>query len=252
MDNKDLFAFSNKKVVNRRNFLKGTGALVGGIMAMSLMSCGENGTTTKTGTDMPPTNSTGVTNPTTSITTTSTTADPVTVVPVTGTVGSGDNYDKFLIPGCTSHIAMDRLYSYDHVWVKKLEGNNVLMGITEKATLLIGGYDTSHLMTIPCAVGDHLQQDMIFCNVNGFKMNVEFLMPVSGKVLEINTAVLFNSNLVMGFAYTDGWILKLEMDHPEQLNDLLVPYNYGALQVPADYIWTGSSDEDGFKDYRLI
>ncbi len=239
------FAFSSEKGISRRQFIKDVGVFAGGLTIASMLGACNGTEPTKTNTTA--SNPTTVTSktPTTSITTTT----DITSVTNTGTktttttsgkqhiyqVPAGYNPETLPIPGCTTNVALDRLYSYYHIWVQKLEGNKVLIGITEKCVLLIGIVDTLNAYMLP-SVGSRIEKDTPFGYMDGKKMTVEFISPVSGKVLDVHDEAFYLEYQVLtGANYTQGWLMLVELDDLHDLDDLLNPYQYGKYQIPATY-----------------
>ena len=190
------FAFSSDKEITRRKFIKDLSLVAGGLTLTSLLgACSSEGTKTVTQNTMTsstiPTGTTVIStsSTTSSVTTSSTSATSNTTSSFTTTsimtkphlfTPPADwNPKTEPIPGCTTSVALDRLYSFDHIWVKQLEGNRVLMGITEKCVLLIGIVDAINQYGLP-KVGDRIYKERPFGYMNGKKMNVEFISPVSG------------------------------------------------------------------------
>ena len=110
------------------------------------------------------------------------------------------------------------------------------MGITEKCVLLIGVVDTLNTFSLP-NVGDRLQKDIPFGFMNGKKMNVEFISPVTGTVVDVHPEVVYSDyQCLTGSNYTNGWLLLVDVDDMSDLDDLLNPYQYGKYQIPSTYI----------------
>ena len=81
-----------------------------------------------------------------------------------------------------------------------------------------------------------IEKDMPFVFMDGTKMNVEFMSPVSGKVLDVHDEAFYSDYQVLtGSNYTKGWLLLVEVDDLHDLDDLLGPYEYGKFQIPATY-----------------
>lgn len=112
-------------------------------------------------------------------------------------------------------------YTEEHEWLR-LEGDNIAyVGITDFAQSELG-----ELVYIEVeSVGETLERGDEFGTVEAVKTTSELYMPVSGKVLEFN-AKLDDSEgddptLVNSDPYGEGWIIKIELSKPDELEDLL-------------------------------
>ena len=122
------------------------------------------------------------------------------------------------IPGCTTFTATDRKYIIEHMWIKMVAENIVAVGITEKMSELM---DLIYTMDLP-DVGKLLQKEGFFGYSEAGKMNVEFVSPVSGEVVDINPALKTNPELVFEDPYGKGWLFKVKSWRlSEQLRSLL-------------------------------
>ena len=122
----------------------------------------------------------------------------------------------------------DLRYTKDHEWIK-VEGNVATIGITDFAQSELGDIVYVEVES----VGDTLEKEAIFGTVEAVKTTSDLFMPVSGKVLEFNTD-LDSSNgdnpaLVNQDPYESGWIIKIEMTNPEELEELLSAAEYQKL-----------------------
>ncbi len=115
-------------------------------------------------------------------------------------------------------------YTSEHEWVRledpKSAGNVALVGITDFAQSELGELVYVEVDT----VGQHLEKDKIFGTVEAVKTTSELFMPVSGKILEFNPALDENDGdnpgLINEDPYGEGWIVKIELDNPTDLNEL--------------------------------
>ncbi|MBR6332706.1 MAG: twin-arginine translocation signal domain-containing protein [Dehalococcoidales bacterium] len=250
------FAFSSEKGITRRQFIKDVSVLAGGLtLATFLGGCGDGDETKTTTTASDPGTKTGQTSNTTTSKTTTTTSNTGTITNTA--TGNGQHLytatqetlpSTELIPGCTTYVALDRLYSFDHIWVKKLEGNKVLIGITEKCLLLIGFVDSTNPFSLPL-VGEKLKKDSPFGYMDGKKMYVEFMSPVSGTVLDVHPEAFYRVAQLSGSVfYNEGWLLLAEVDDMSDLDELLNPFQYGKYQIPQDYVLGSQANEALFLD----
>jgi len=177
-----------KQTVTRRQFLKEASLVVGGAAIASLAltsacsSPGNGGTTSNTGTT--------TTTSTPATTTNTTTSTPTSLPPSEDFIYSTPSERPPLmpIPGCTTFTATDRLYIVEHMWIKLVAENIVVIGITEKMSELMDKIYSLYLPEI-----DHkLTKEGYFGYGEAAKLNVEFISPVSGTVRQINNELFID------------------------------------------------------------
>ncbi len=110
----------------------------------------------------------------------------------------------------------DLKYSKEHEWVR-VEGNTGTIGITDFAQKELGDIVYVDVNTI----GDTIERDKVFGTVEAVKTVSDLFMPVSGKVLEQNSALNDNPEVVNKDPYNEGWMVKIEITNPAELNDLM-------------------------------
>ncbi len=107
-------------------------------------------------------------------------------------------------------------YSKEHEWVK-IEGNTGTIGITDFAQKELGDIVYVDINTI----GEIVAKDEVFGTVEAVKTVSDLFMPVSGKVLEQNTALNDNPESVNKDPYNSGWMVKIEFTNPAELDALM-------------------------------
>ena len=107
-------------------------------------------------------------------------------------------------------------YSQDHEWVR-VEGNVAVVGITDYAQSELGDIVFVDIQT----EGEDLQQGELFGNIEAVKSVADALMPVSGKVIEVNSELEGAPESVNSDPYGKGWMIKVEMSAPDELEGLL-------------------------------
>jgi glycine cleavage system H protein len=112
-------------------------------------------------------------------------------------------------------------YTKDHEWVRT-EGNVAIIGITDFAQGELGDIVYVDVST----VGDDINQEEIFGTVEAVKTVSDLFMPISGKIIEFNKALDTKPDAVNKDAYGEGWMIKVEMKSPAELNDLLSAADY--------------------------
>tara|TARA_Y100000766_G_C18833416_1_gene569249 strand:+ start:655 stop:1035 length:381 start_codon:yes stop_codon:yes gene_type:complete len=115
-------------------------------------------------------------------------------------------------------------YTNDHEWIK-VDGNTALVGITDFAQSELGDIVFIEVETI----GEDLDKNEVFGTVEAVKTVSDLFTPVSGKVLEFNSALEDNPELVNESPYEDGWIVKMEISNLDEISDLLDSKAYKSL-----------------------
>ena len=122
------------------------------------------------------------------------------------------------------NIPADLHYTTDHEWIR-LTGNIALVGITDFAQGELGDIVFVEIET----VGSHLDMGSTFGTIEAVKTVSDLFMPVSGKVLEMNARMNDAPDLINKDPYGEGWLIRVEVDEPAQLDQLLNAQAYNAL-----------------------
>lgn len=117
----------------------------------------------------------------------------------------------------------DLKYSKEHEWIK-VDGNVATIGISDFAQKELGDIVYVDIETI----GKTLSKDAIFGTVEAVKTVSDLFIPVSGKVLEKNPALDAQPELVNTDPYGDGWMIKIEVTAPAELDTLMDAASYKA------------------------
>ncbi|MCW9041333.1 MAG: glycine cleavage system protein GcvH [Flavobacteriales bacterium] len=115
-------------------------------------------------------------------------------------------------------------YTKDHEWCK-IEGNVATIGITDFAQGELGDIVYVEIET----EGDDLGKEAIFGTVEAVKTVSDLFMPLSGKVIEVNGDLESAPESVNQNPYEAGWMIKIEMSNPDEVNDLLSADDYKAI-----------------------
>jgi len=107
-------------------------------------------------------------------------------------------------------------YTKEHEWIK-VEGNIGIIGITDYAQGELG--DIVYVDINP-ELTDIVMNES-FGTIEAVKTVSDLFAPVSGKVLEVNSKLNDEPQLVNTDPYGEGWIIKIEIADPNQLNELL-------------------------------
>ena len=114
-------------------------------------------------------------------------------------------------------------YSKDHEWVK-VDGNIATIGITDFAQSQLGDIVFVDIQT----EGEDLEAGEVFGAIEAVKTVADGLMPVSGKVIEVNADLEGAPESVNSDPYGAGWMIKVEMSNPAEVDDLLDAAAYEA------------------------
>ena len=115
----------------------------------------------------------------------------------------------------------DLKYSKEHEWVL-VEGNVATIGITDFAQDQLGDVV---FVEMP-AIGDKVSKEDAFGVVESVKAVSDVYAPVSGAVLEVNDDLPDNPEMLNEDPYGDGWMIKIEMNDPDELKDLMSAAEY--------------------------
>jgi glycine cleavage system H protein len=118
-------------------------------------------------------------------------------------------------------------YTKDHEWIK-LEGDNVaIIGITDFAQRELGDIVYVDINT----VGKSLNAEEVFGTVEAVKTVSDLFLPLAGTILEVNSALNDKPESVNNDPYGEGWMVKVTLNNPEEINGLMDASAYSALVV---------------------
>ncbi len=117
------------------------------------------------------------------------------------------------------------LYSKEHEWVEVLGETRVRVGITDFAQHQLGDLV---FVEIP-QVDDEVVADQTMGTIESVKAVSDLFSPVSGTVVEVNTALYDNPEVINTDAFGQGWMIVIELSNPEELSGLLDAAQYAAL-----------------------
>lgn len=115
-------------------------------------------------------------------------------------------------------------YSESHEYVK-IEGDCAVVGITDFAQEQLGNVV---YVDVP-EVGDEVTAGESFGAVESTKAASDLVCPVSGEVVEVNEALEDEPELVNKDAFGEGWIIKVKLANPEEVEQLLDAKGYEAV-----------------------
>lgn len=114
-------------------------------------------------------------------------------------------------------------YTTDHEWVK-IEGNEVIIGITEYAQGELGDIVFVDIDTDM----EEITKGESFGTIEAVKTVSDLFAPCNGKVLEVNSRLEDEPELINSDSYNDGWIIKVELADSSELDGLLDSVSYQA------------------------
>ena len=115
-------------------------------------------------------------------------------------------------------------YTKDHEWVR-VTGDQAVIGITDFAQGELGDIVYVDIDTI----GETIEQERVFGTVEAVKTVSDLFMPVSGEILELNSMLEKQPEMVNKDPYGEGWMVKVKMTDTTQIGNLLTAEQYREL-----------------------
>jgi glycine cleavage system H protein len=113
------------------------------------------------------------------------------------------------------------LYSREHIWVR-VEGDMATLGITDYAQENLG-----EILSVEFPeIDTYIERDETFGSVESTKTVVDLISPVNGTVVSINEDITDDIGIINSDPHDTGWLVVIEMDDLEQLDDLLDAVGY--------------------------
>ena len=122
------------------------------------------------------------------------------------------------------NIPEELKYTADHEWIK-IEGDLVTVGITEFAQGELGDIVYVEIET----EGDSLDKGEVFGTIEAVKTVSDLFMPVSGEISDFNEDLESAPETVNSDPYGEGWMVKIKLSNPSELDDLLSADAYKEL-----------------------
>ena len=130
-----------------------------------------------------------------------------------------------------SEIPGDLKFLKSHEWARVEDNGQVTVGISDHAQSLLGDLVYVELPE----VGDTVTTGAAVAVVESVKAASDVYSPISGKVVAVNDALADKPETINEDAYGEGWILVVQPDDMEQLNELLTPDEYAELIEGEDH-----------------
>ena len=116
-------------------------------------------------------------------------------------------------------------YTKDHEWIRVDEDGVATVGITDYAQGELGDIVYVDVET----AGETLSQEEVFGSIEAVKTVSDIFMPASGEVIELNPELDADPELVNKDPYGAGWIIKVKLSAPEELDSLLSAAQYAEM-----------------------
>lgn len=116
-------------------------------------------------------------------------------------------------------------YTKEHEWIRPEPGNKGNMGLTDYAQSQLGDIV---FLDLP-APGTQVEQSQKMGEVESVKAVSDIYSPISGQILEVNQTVIDEPALVNQDPYGNGWLVRLEISKPSELDALMDSDKYDEL-----------------------
>jgi glycine cleavage system H protein len=115
----------------------------------------------------------------------------------------------------------DLLYSREHIWVR-VDGDMATLGITDYAQECLG-----EILSIEFPeIDTYVERDEAFGSIESTKAVIDLIASVSGTIVSVNEDINDDIGIINSDPHDTGWLVVIEMDDMEQLDDLLDAAGY--------------------------
>ena len=122
------------------------------------------------------------------------------------------------------NVPNDLKYTAEHEWIR-VEGDEVVVGVTEFAQRELGDVVFIEIET----EGETLARGDTFGTIEAVKTVSDLYMPLDGEVVEVNPALEETPELVNSQPFGEGWMVRIKMSDPAQLEDLIPADDYRTM-----------------------
>lgn len=122
------------------------------------------------------------------------------------------------------NIPSELKYTKDHEWVK-IDGDIAIVGITDFAQSELGDIVYVEVETLD----ETLDKEEVFGTVEAVKTVSDLFLPLSGEIIEFNEVLEDEPEKVNTDPYGDGWMIKVKLSDPSEIDDLMSDEDYKAL-----------------------
>jgi glycine cleavage system H protein len=118
----------------------------------------------------------------------------------------------------------DLKYTSEHEWIR-IEGDEAVVGVTDFAQEELGDVVFLEIET----EGETLSRGDTFGTIEAVKTVSDLYMPLDGEVVEVNAALEDAPEMVNSKPYNEGWMIRIRISDPAQIDELLSADDYRAL-----------------------
>ena len=122
------------------------------------------------------------------------------------------------------NIPDDLKYTEEHEWIR-VEGDEIVVGVTDFAQGELGDVVFIELET----EGEDLSRGDTFGTIEAVKTVSDLYMPVDGLVVKVNPSLEDTPELVNSDPFGGGWMIRIKLSDPSQLDDLIPADKYSTL-----------------------
>ena len=122
------------------------------------------------------------------------------------------------------NVPENLLYTKDHEWLR-VEGEMGYIGVTDFAQGELGDIVFVEIETL----GETLAKEEVFGTIEAVKTVSDMFMPVSGEIVEVNPELDASPDVVNKDPYGKGWMVKIRITNPSEVNELLSAEKYKTL-----------------------
>lgn len=115
-------------------------------------------------------------------------------------------------------------YTKEHEWIK-VDGDIAITGITDYAQSELSDI----VMVEPPGAGQKIKTGDAVGTIEAVKAVTDLYACINGEVTEVNDAVVADPSIINKDAYGEGWIYKMKIDDPKEIDNLLSPEQYKEL-----------------------
>jgi glycine cleavage system H protein len=122
------------------------------------------------------------------------------------------------------NIPSNLKYTKDHEWIL-VDGEVATIGVTDFAQGQLGDIVFVEIET----EGETLEKEEVFGTIEAVKTVSDAFMPVTGEVVEVNSILADQPDSINKDPYGAGWMIKVKIANPAELDELLTADQYAAL-----------------------